>query len=357
MFITAFGLGHNGGLGGSSSSSSSPSAIVSSNNNGSADTTGVADKVSTAVVNINTTLAGGGEAAGTGIVLTSDGTVLTNNHVIDGATDIEVEIGASGTLKPAKIVGYDTTDDVAVIKIKNVSNLKTATLGDSSRVAVSDSVIAIGNALGKGGSPTVTTGIVAALNQIITAGDAAGGSSETLHGMIQIDAPIQPGDSGGPLVNTAGEVIGINTAAASAGGFRQSSSNVAFAIPINNAKAIAQQIIDGRTSATIHIGERGIIGVSVQSDTTQSGRAASGSTSSGSGASVLAVESGSPAAGAGIAKGDVITGVNDTTVHGSTDLNAAMASYHPGDKVKISWTDSSGAKHSETITLELGPPA
>ncbi len=357
VFVTAFGLGHNGGLGGSSSSSSPP-AIVSSNNNGSVNASGVSDKVRAAVVNINTTLSDGGEAAGTGIVLTEDGTVLTNNHVIDGATDIQVEIGGNGTMKPAKIVGYDATNDIAVIKIKNVSNLETATLGDSSRVAVSDTVIAIGNALGKGGDPTVTSGIVSGLNKEITAGDANGGNAETLRNMIQIDAAIQPGDSGGPLVNTDGEVIGINTAAAASGGFRQSAANVAFAIPINNAKAIAQQIIDGRSSATVHIGERGIIGVSIQSDTAQSGgRTSSGSPSAGSGAQVLAVQPGSPAADAGLAKDDVITAINDTTVRGSADLNAAMSPYHPGDKVKITWTDSSGKSRSATITLILGPPA
>ena len=176
--------------------------------------------------------------------------------------------------------------------------------------------------------------------------------------MIQIDAAIQPGDSGGALVNTAGEVIGINTAAASSGGFRQSAANVAFAIPINDARAIAQQIIDGRSSATVHIGERGIIGVSIQTDTAASGgRNSAGSASSGAGASVLAVEPGTPAADAGLAKGDVITGVNDMTVRGSADLNAAMSPYHPGDKVKITWTDSAGKNHTETITLVLGPPA
>ena len=161
VFITAFGLGHNGGLGGSGGSSSP--AIVSSNNNGSVDTATVSDKVSPSVVNINTTLSGGGEAAGTGIVLTSDGIVLTNNHVIDGATDVMVEINGNGSMKSAKVLGYDATNDVAVIKIKNISNLEAATLGDSSQVAVSDTVIAIGNALGKGGAPTVTSGIISGL--------------------------------------------------------------------------------------------------------------------------------------------------------------------------------------------------
>jgi len=239
-----------------------------------------------------------------------------------------------------------------------VSNLKTATIGDSTKVAVSDTVIAIGNALGKGGDPTVTAGIVSGLNKEITAGDANGGNAETLRNMIQIDAAIQPGDSGGPLLNTAGEVIGINTAAASSGGFRQTAANVAFAIPINNARAIAQQIIDGHSSATVHIGERGIIGVSIQSDAAQSGgRTSSGSPSTGSGAQVLGVESGSPADDAGLGENDVITSVNDTTVRGSTDLNAAMSPYHPGDKVKLTWTDTSGKSHTATITLIPGPPA
>ena len=176
VFVTAFGLGHNGGLGGSSNSSSPPAIVSSNSNNGSVDTSGVSDKVSAAVVNINTTLSGGGEAAGSGIVLTADGTVLTNNHVIDGATDIQVEINGNRVLKEAKIVGYDTTDDIAVIKIKNVSNLKTVSLGDSSRVAVSDAVIAIGNTLGKGGSPTVTSGIVSGLNKEITVATPTAGT-------------------------------------------------------------------------------------------------------------------------------------------------------------------------------------
>jgi len=348
VFITAFGLGHNGGLGGSGGSS--PPAIVSSNNNSSVDTSTVADKVSPSVVNINTTLSGGGEAAGTGIVLTSDGVVLTNNHVIDGATDVQVEINGSGSFKPAKVLGYDATNDVAVIKIKNVSNLKAATLGDSSQVTVSDTVIAIGNALGKGGAPTVTSGIISGLDREITAGDANGGNAETLRNMIQIDAEIQPGDSGGPLVNTDGEVIGINTAAAASGGFRQSAANVAFAIPINNAKAIADQIIAGRTSATVHIGDRGIIGVSIQGDTVAGRRTTTG-------AVVIGVEPGSPGDSAGLAKDDVITAINDTPVHSATDLNTVMSPFHPGDKVKITWTDSAGEKHSETVSLMLGPPA
>ena len=168
--------------------------------------------------------------------------------------------------------------------------------------------------------------------------------------MIQIDAEIQPGDSGGPLLNTDGEVIGINTAAAASGGFRQSAANVAFAIPINNAKAIADQIIAGRTSATVHIGERGIIGISIQSDTVAGRRTTTG-------AVVIGVEPGSPGASAGLAKDDVIISINDTPVHNATDLNTVMSPFHPGDKVKITWTDSAGEKRTETVSLMLGPPA
>ena len=339
VFIAAYGLGNNGGFGGSSSTVSSNESAVVSNNARDLDTAAISAKVSPGVVNINTTVAGGGSAAGTGMVLTPDGEVLTNSHVIGGATDIRVEIGGSGTTRPAKVLGYSITEDVALIKVRNVSNLTTVTLGDSTRVTVNDRVVAIGNALGRGGNPAISPGVVAALNQTITAGDG-GGNAEILRNMIQIQAEIQPGDSGGPLVNTAGEVIGMNTAAASRY-FRQSSANVAFAIPINDARAIAEQISQGKESASIHIGERGIIGVSIRSA---------------AGAVVWAVEEGSPAEEAGIQPEDTITGVNSTTIRSAAELNAAMSPFQPGDRVTISWTDSAGEERSETVTLVLGPP-
>ena len=184
-----------------------------SSNSGPLDTSAIAAKVNDAIVNINTTLGQTGRAAGTGMVISADGYVLTNNHVIADATSIQATIGGKGSAHSAKVIGYDVADDVALMKIDGVSNLETITFGDPSKLQAGDPVVAIGNALGKGGTPTATQGKITALNQDVTAGDP-GGVSETLHGMIQIDAPIQPGDSGGALLNADAEVIGMNTAAA-----------------------------------------------------------------------------------------------------------------------------------------------
>ena len=178
-------------------------------------TSQIAAKVSPGLVDVVSTLGDeNGQAAGTGMVLTSNGEVLTNNHVIDGATSISVtDIGNGHTYK-ATVVGYDKTKDIAVLQLQNASGLQTVTFGDSSTVTVGQQVVAIGNAEGKGGQPSVVTGSVTALNQSITASDEGSASnSEQLSGLIQTNAPIQPGDSGGPLVNSAGQVIGIDTAA------------------------------------------------------------------------------------------------------------------------------------------------
>jgi S1-C subfamily serine protease len=345
VFLTGFGLGRSHQL--EADPARAPAAAAGSTNVGNA-----AGSVTAAVVNVNTSLSGGGQAAGTGMMLTSDGVVLTNNHVIDGATDIVVEL-STGEFKSAKVLGYNTTEDVAVIKIKSVSGRPTVKLGDSSKVTVGDPVTAIGNALGKGGAPTVTSGIVAALNETITAGDAGGANTEVLRGMIQISAQIQPGDSGGPLVNAAGEVIGMNTAAAAGAGFRQSAGNVAFAIPINTARTIAEAIQAGKGSASTHIGERAILGVSVQSGTASP---SGGRAQSSGGAAVSGVQSGSPADGAGIKAGDVITAIGDTPVTSSSALSTALVPYHPGDKVEVTWVDAGGQKHTESVVLVSGPP-
>ncbi len=202
---------------------------------------------------------------GTGIVLTSDGTVLTNNHVIRGATSIKVTDVGNGRTYTAKVVGYDATRDVAVIQLQNASGLTTANLGDSSSVRSGDSVTALGNAGGKGGTPSVATGTVTALNQGITASDEGSGSnSEQLAGLIETNADIQPGDSGGALVNSYGQVIGMNTAASSGTQFQSQSDQTAeqaFAIPINEATSIAKQIEAGQGSSTVHIGATAFLGI------------------------------------------------------------------------------------------------
>src|SRR5208282_4181551 len=217
----------------------------------------IASRVDPGLVDVVSTL--GDEqatAAGTGIVLTSNGEVLTNNHVIDGATSIKVTD-----------IGNDGTQDVAVIQLQNASGLTTASLGDSSTVQTGDNVVALGNAGGKGGTPSVAAGTVTALNQAITASDEGAGNSEQLTGLIETNADIQPGDSGGSLVNAYGQVIGMDTAASSGTQVQSQSGQTAeqaYAIPINEATSIAQQIEAGTTSAKVHIGATAFLGVETQ---------------------------------------------------------------------------------------------
>ncbi len=209
----------------------------------------IAAKTDPSLVDINTNLGlQGGAAAGTGQVLTSNGEILTNNHVIAGATSIKATDIGNGRTYTAKVVGYDQTKDIAVIQLQGASGLQTADLGNSSSAAVGQKVVALGNALGKGGTPSVVTGHITGLNASITAQDEGAATSENLTGLIHHNAPIQPGDSGGPLVNTYGQVVGINTAASS--GFQfQSGATQAFAIPINEAMSIASQIVAGHSSS------------------------------------------------------------------------------------------------------------
>ena len=234
----------------------------------------IAKRVDPALVDVVSTEGDqGAVAAGTGIVLTSNGTVLTNNHVIRGATSIKVTDVGNGRTYTAKVVGYDASRDVAVIQLQNASGLTTASLGDSSSVRSGDSVTALGNAGGKGGTPSVATGTVAALNQSITASDEGSGvNSEQLTGLIETNANIQPGDSGGALVNSYGQVIGMNTAASSGAQFQSQSGQAAvqaYAIPIDHAESIATQIEAGQGSSTVHIGATAFLGI--ESDGSSSG--------------------------------------------------------------------------------------
>jgi S1-C subfamily serine protease len=298
----------------------------------------IAAKVDPAVVNITTTLANG-HAAGTGMILTSDGLVLTNNHVIADATAIRAQINGSGPIYSATVLGYDISEDVALLQIDGASNLPTISVGDSSRVALHDKVVALGNALGKGGTPAIAEGSVTALDQSITAGDP-GGPAQALTGLIEINAPLVPGDSGGPLVNMSGQVIGMNAAAAPQ--TRRQSSSDAFAIPINAALDIARQIQSGQSSAKVHVGARALLGVQVQQ---------------GQGATVAVVQPGGPAESAGLAPGDVIVSVGGKTITSLSDLPSALDSYHPGDKVSIGWIGTNGQHHTATVQLIAGPPA
>ncbi len=229
----------NSGNSGNSANSGGGSGSTSSGAGGPGDVSAIASKVDPGLVDVNTTLGyQQEEAAGTGIVLTSNGVVLTNNHVIDGATSISVTDVGSHKTYTASVVGYDRTKDIAVLQLNNASGLQTATIGNSSNASVGEQVVGIGNAGGTGGTPSAAGGTVTALNQSITASDEGDGTSEQLSGLIQTNADIQPGDSGGALVNTSGQVLGVDTAASDGYSFQyngQSTGDQGFAIPINTA--------------------------------------------------------------------------------------------------------------------------
>jgi len=297
---------------------------------------------------VNTTLGyQSSEAAGTGIVLTSNGEVLTNNHVIDGATSISVTDIGNGRVYVATVVGYDRSSDIAVLHLRDASGLKVASLGDSSKVHVGEAVVGVGNAGGVGGTPSVAGGSVTALNKSITATEQDGGNPENLTGLIEVNANIKAGDSGGPLVNTAGKVVGMDTAA-SAGFSFQTSNTDGYAIAINSAKRIVRQIEAGHSTANVHIGRTAFLGVSVMS-----GQGATSTT----GAAIAGTVSGGPAASAGLAVGDVITSLDGSTVHSAPGLTSLMQLYHPGDRVQLGWTDTSRGRHTATVRLGTGPAA
>ena len=301
----------------------------------------------------------GAIAAGTGIVLTSNGEILTNNHVIEGATAIKVTDVGNGRTYTASVVGYDASHDVAVLQLQGASGLTVASLGDSSSVRVGDNVVALGNAGGKGGTPSVAAGTVTALGQSITASDQGSGVSEQLTGLIETNAAIQPGDSGGSLVNAYGQVIGIDTAASSSFQFQSQSSSgeQAYTIPINEAVSIAKQIEAGTTSADVHIGATAFLGISIQPASSGFGGSGIGSGTSGSGVTIAGAVSGSPAASAGLTAGDQITSLGGQQVASAEDVAHVLVSYHPGDHISVTWLDQSGQSHTETLTLTTGPAA
>jgi S1-C subfamily serine protease len=302
--------------------------------------------VSPALVDIVTTIGyDEGQGAGTGVVLSSDGIVLTNHHVVVGATAIAVTDVGNGRTYQATVLGYDRSHDVAVLRLSGASGLATARLGDSSRVAVGDAVVAVGNAGGTGGTPSAVAGSVTGLNQSITAQDSSNGTSENLVGLIQVDAAIQPGDSGGALIDAHRTVVGIITAG-SFTGVSQSTATEGYAIPIATAHAIAQQILAGSASPTVHIGGTAFLGIQVQGS-------AVGAT--GPGVLVAGVIPGSAAAGAGLVPGDVITAADAQTVDTADQLTSLLSSHHPGDTVTLRWTDLSDTSHTATVKLRSGP--
>jgi S1-C subfamily serine protease len=313
---------------------------------------GSAALVGTGVVVIDTKLGyQSSSAAGTGMVLTSSGEVLTNNHVISGATSIKVVVPKTGHSYTAKVVGYDKSADVALLQLQGASNLKTVS-ASSTKLAVGTKVTALGNA-GGNGSISSATGTVTGLGKQITASDDQGGT-ETLTGLIETNAAVQPGDSGGPLLNSKGQVVGMDTAASSGFGFQNvSAATDAYAIPIAKALAIANLISSGKASATVHIGATAFLGIQVASANT--GYGYGGQDQSVSGALVAGVVSGGPAAKGGLAAGDLITAINGHTITTPTTITTLMLTKKPGAKITVKYLDQSGASHATTVTLGSGP--
>jgi S1-C subfamily serine protease len=272
--------------------------------------------------------------AGTGIVI-DPSVILTNNHVIAGATDLTARSIANGQTLPATVIGFDRQHDIAVLQLAG-GGLPVANIGNSDSVRVGDPVVSLGNAGGAGGAPSVEDGRVAALGQTVSANDALTGSTETLTGLIQIDANIRPGDSGGPTVNSANQVIGMNTAASQ--NFHLGRGQ-GFAIPINEAMAIAGQIRSGGSSATVHIGPTAFLGVGVND------------AGGGAGAIIRQVIPTGPAAGAGLNPGDVINAINGQPVNSATALTNILDQHHPGDHVTV-------GLQGRTVDVQLGdgPP-
>jgi S1-C subfamily serine protease len=333
----------------------------SNRGSGPLDVQALAAKVDPAIVDITSQLKyNNATAEGTGMVISASGLVLTNNHVIDQATSVSATLVVSGKTYTAQVVGYASADDVALLQLQGASGLKTVTMGDSTKVKVGQAVLAIGNAGGRGGLPSTAQGKVNALNRTIQASDSGANTREILHGMLQTDAPIQEGDSGGPLVNSDGKVIGMNTAANILGSDRQTTT-IGFAIPINHAVSLANQIAAGRASATVHIGLAGFLGINVADANSPGDCAANGGgfggggfgggSPVGAGALICQVFPGTPADSAGLTSGDVITSINGKSVGSADTLTTLMAAAHPGDQLALTYVDANGDTHSASATL------
>jgi S1-C subfamily serine protease len=356
----------------------------------------VVNKVEPGLVVINTTLRYSSEAAaGTGMVINPSGLVLTNNHVIEGATKITATVVATGKTYPAAVVGYDKTADIALIRLQGAAGLTTVPIGNSATVKAGEPVLALGNAEGQD-AIVPAAGRVTGLNKTITATDQGTASSETLNGMIQISAGIVPGDSGGPLASSAGQVIGMDTAADSVSVSQQQPAG--FAIPVDTALSIASQIAAGHASPALTVGYPPFLGIFTGSGTSSNPRAQAqqqeqrsgfgdgfggfggfngfggtgttpacyaSSTGLGVPSAIAPVSSGalidgticgSPAASAGMTGGSVITAVNGQPATSPAQLQGILARFRPGDTISVTWVSPAGKQAASRLRLTAGPP-
>ena len=306
----------------------------------------VAARVTPAVVTLSANRGWRG-ISGTGIVLTADGTVLTNHHVVTGATDISAVSPHTGASYDVAVLGYDTTLDIAVLQLGSAAGLPVAAVTESPLPQPGAPVTAFGNADG-GGVVVPAPGTVVAVDKTVSVRDSMDGSLRRLSGMLQVDAAIRPGDSGGPLVDAFGTVVGVNTA----GALEPDPAVVpdppeAYAVPIGIALDVVDQVRTGTSAGTVHVGPTPLLGVSVTT-----GRTGGQET----GAEVLWVGYGTPAAGTDLEIGDVIVAFDRRPVSSTADLEEMLMARRPGDSVEIGWLDAAGQRRTATLTLDAGPP-
>jgi S1-C subfamily serine protease len=321
-----------------------------------AEATPADEQEATGVVLIDTELGyEKAEAAGTGIVLSKDGLVLTNNHVIADSTKIAVTVATTGKTYTASVVGSDSTEDVAVLQLKDAEDLQPATIDDDT-VDVGDDVTAVGNSEGSG-RLMAAEGTVTDLGASVTTTAKGTEDSETLDGMIEVQTDIVSGDSGGALLDDEGEVVGMDTAASSG-----TAVVTGFAIPIETALTTAESIIDGEQTSTNTLGYPAFLGIGVsQSGQSgqpgQSGQSGQPGAAATEGAVVAGVYEDTPAAEAGLAAGDTITAIGSTPITDGNSLSEAISDHEPGDTVSLTWTDTTGDNHTAEVTLTQGPAA
>ncbi len=351
-----------GGSGQPSFGGSAPSGSQGTNS-GPADAASIASRVDPGLVDVNITVDyGQARAAGTGMVIGANGVVLTNNHVINGATSISVTDVGNGKTYRASVAGYDRSKDVAILKLSGASGLQTVTFARPAKVSAGQEVVGVGNAGGTGGTPSYAGGTVTATGQSITASDDLSGTSERLTGMIATNASIQAGDSGGPLVNRSGQVIGMDTAGSQTSGVATQQATAGFAIPIGVATQVAAQVLGGQPTADVHVGPTAFLGVQIAQGTPGGPAAGSGFGNGGtaprSGVQIAGVVHGGPAARAGLTAGDVITSVDGHQVTSQSALqNTMVTGLTPGQSVTVSYTSAAGQQHTATVTLASGPAA
>jgi S1-C subfamily serine protease len=305
------------------------------------DTTEATAAQSAGVVLVSSTVDfGAGETAGTGLVLDSSGIVVTNHHVVEGATDVEVTDAATGETYAAQVLGTDATHDVAVLRLADARDL-TAVTTDTAATALGAAVTAVGDAGGDGGSLTAATGTITDLHHSITVADESGTGSSRLRDVVEVDADIIPGDSGGALLDVDGDVIGMNVAASS--GSTGASGITGYVIPVARVLRIADAVLAGDGGGSVELGTDGFLGVGLASGTRT--------------AVVAGAVPGTPAADAGITAGDTVTAVDGAAVTSATRLRRLIAGHRAGDDVRVGWTDAAGGTHRATLTLVQAPVA